>query len=218
MATAHGEAGTIGSSGVQPRRGQPLILATRPERRLRRRVRGLEEMLRRHRLQPTLVGDAVLRQWHTAWVLCSVQAAAAERPMHAAITVLSGRATGGQVRPGVRVAHPRDHLPHRFDHQLGLVLVDVVPGLAAQGEARVRDEGGLVLIPRAIELFQLPEVNPFASANWGNARPWARTARGIGRSGEAATASRTTALSVPHRNDSTSPYPGIGTTVSVPTP
>ena len=42
-----------------------------------------------------------------------------------------------------------------------------------------------------------PVVNPGASAACGNGLPWARTASGIGRSGEAATASRITALSAP---------------------
>jgi hypothetical protein len=41
-----------------------------------------------------------------------------------------------------------DHLPHRFDHQLRLILVDVVTTFGGHGEARVRDEGGLVLASR----------------------------------------------------------------------
>ena len=116
-----------------------------------------------------------------------------------------GRAAGGQVIPGVRVAHARDHLPNRFGHQLRLILVDVVAALAGHGEARVRDEGGLVLIRRPQDPSNSAVVNPCASAGCGNGLPWARTASGIGRSGEAATASRTTALSAPHRNVSRSP-------------
>src|SRR5918997_3344368 len=60
---------------------------------------------------------------------------------HAAISVRSVRAARRQVVPGVGVAHARDHLPNRFDHQFGLILVDVVAALAGDREARLRDQG-----------------------------------------------------------------------------
>src|SRR5215213_509214 len=47
----------------------------------------------------------------------------------------SFRAAGGQVVPGIRVPHTRHHLPDRFDHQLGLILVNVVTALAGNRES-----------------------------------------------------------------------------------
>ena len=63
--------------------------------------------------------------------------------------VRSIRATGGEVIPGVRVAYAFHHLPDRFAHQLGLILVDVVTALGGDREARVRDEGGQIFVSRA---------------------------------------------------------------------
>src|SRR5215207_8328700 len=71
-----------------------------------------------------------------------------------AITVRLGRAAGGQGVPGVRVAYALKHLLNRFDHQLRLILVDVVAALAGHGEAGVWDQRGQVLVLRLHERFQ----------------------------------------------------------------
>src|SRR3954468_3275721 len=79
---------------------------------------------------------------------------------HAAISVRSFRATGGQVIPGIGMAHTRDHLANGLAHQLGLILVDVVTTLGGHGEACVRHEGDLFLVRRADERFQLRCAEP----------------------------------------------------------
>ena len=50
--------------------------------------------------------------------------------------------------PCARVAHCLDHLPDRRDHQLRLVLVDVVPALGGDGVVRIWDELGEILLQR----------------------------------------------------------------------
>src|SRR3954454_10184287 len=69
-------------------------------------------------------------------------------------------ATGTQVVPGVRVAHALKHLLNRFDHQLRLILVDVVAALAGHGEASVRDQRGQILVLRLHERFQFFSREP----------------------------------------------------------
>jgi hypothetical protein len=120
------------------------------------------------------------------------------------ITVPLFRAAGGQGIPGIRVAHTRDHLPHRFDHQFGLILVDVVATVAGNGEARLRDEGSEGLVRRSYDRLQRLGREPCRLLRQVE-RPWARTARGIGLSGVAAAASCITTLFVPYPNVSRSP-------------
>jgi hypothetical protein len=61
---------------------------------------------------------------------------------------LLSRAARRQVIPRVRVANARDDLPDCFDHQLWLILLDVVAAVFGDEEARVRDERRQILIRR----------------------------------------------------------------------
>src|SRR5215204_3850774 len=84
---------------------------------------------------------------------CRLASAIAVRLVRRA-KVRSGRAAGSQGVPGVRVAYALKHLLNRFDHQLRLILVDVVAALGGGGEIDVRDKRGQVLVLRLHERFQ----------------------------------------------------------------
>src|SRR5215210_831900 len=68
----------------------------------------------------------------------------------------SFRAAGTHVVPGIRVAHALEHLLDRLCHQLGLILVNVMPALGGRREIHIQDKCGQVRVPRAKEPFQLP--------------------------------------------------------------
>ena len=54
-AAAPHRADAAAARGRQPQQWQPVVLASGPQRQVRRAMGGLEELLRRHRLQPALV-------------------------------------------------------------------------------------------------------------------------------------------------------------------
>ena len=141
------------------------------QQRLRRRdhprphaADGLRRLLaRRHGLRPRLDGRRPpLHRGRASSLDAVAEASALQRPIADGLDHPLGvvpfvlfRTARGQVVPGIRVAHARDHLANRFGHQLGLILVDVVAALAGHEETRIRDEGGQVLVRRSQERIPL---------------------------------------------------------------
>jgi hypothetical protein len=64
------------------------------------------------------------------------------------------RATRRQVIPRGWMSNTYDYLPDCFDHQLGLILVDVMAAVLGYEEACVRDEGRQILVRRTQDRFQ----------------------------------------------------------------
>src|SRR5829696_1109673 len=85
---------------------------------------------------------------------CRLASAIAVRLVRRA-KVRSGRAAGSQGVPGVRVAYALKHLLNRFDHQLRLILVDVVAALGGDGKVGIGDEGGQILLQIVHDGFHL---------------------------------------------------------------
>jgi hypothetical protein len=100
-----------------------------------------------------------------------------------------------------------DYLPDCFDHQLWLVLVDVMAAVFGYEEACVRDECRVARFSFAARRTDsnASDENPSASFGSSNGRAWARTASGIGPSGVVAAAWRITTLSLPYPIVSRSP-------------
>ena len=98
-----------------------------------------------------------------------------------------------------------DYLPDCFDHQLWLILVDVMAAVFGHKEACVRDERRQIFVRRPQNDSNASDENPSASFGRSNGRAWARTASGIGPSGVVAATCRITALSFPYPIVSRSP-------------
>ena len=70
------------------------------------------------------------------------------------------RGQGSQGVPGFGGADALNHLPDRFDHELGLILVDVVAAVGRNGEAGIRDKGGQVLVCLRADPFKFRAREP----------------------------------------------------------